>query len=42
MHFGYNNSKRKYEMNGKELEEISKERNLGVIMQHDLKWNKQC
>jgi hypothetical protein len=42
MHFGYNNSKRTYEMNGKDLEEISEERDLGVIVQQDLKWNKQC
>jgi hypothetical protein len=36
MHFWYNNSNRKYGMNGKELEEISEERNLGVIVQQDL------
>jgi hypothetical protein len=33
MHFGYNNSKSTYEMNGKDLEEISEERDLGVIVQ---------
>jgi hypothetical protein len=43
MHFGYNNNKRKYEMNGKELEEINSEkRDLGVTLHQDLKWNKQC
>jgi ribonuclease P/MRP protein subunit RPP40 len=41
MHFGYNNSKSTYEMNGKDLE-ISEERDLGVIVQQDLKWSKQC
>jgi ribonuclease P/MRP protein subunit RPP40 len=38
----YNNSKSTYEMNGKDLEKISEERNLGVIVQQDLKWSKQC
>jgi ribonuclease P/MRP protein subunit RPP40 len=42
MHFGYNNSKSTYEMNWKDLEEISEERDLGVIVQQDLKWSKQC
>jgi ribonuclease P/MRP protein subunit RPP40 len=42
MHFGYNNSKSTYAMNGKDLEEISEERDLGVIVQQDLKWSKQC
>jgi ribonuclease P/MRP protein subunit RPP40 len=42
MHFRYNNSKSTYEMNGKDLEEISEERDLGVIVQQDLKWSKQC
>jgi ribonuclease P/MRP protein subunit RPP40 len=42
MHFGYNNSKSTYGMNGKDLEEISEERDLGMIVQQDLKWSKQC
>jgi ribonuclease P/MRP protein subunit RPP40 len=42
MHLGYNNSKSTYGMNGKDLEEISEERDLGVIVQQDLKWRKQC
>jgi ribonuclease P/MRP protein subunit RPP40 len=29
-------------MNRKDLEEISEERDLGVIVQQDLKWSKQC
>jgi ribonuclease P/MRP protein subunit RPP40 len=37
-----NNSKSEYEMIGKDLEEISEERDFGVIVQQDLKWNKQC
>ena len=35
MHIGYNNGKAKYEMNGKYLEEVIEERDLGVIMQSD-------
>ena len=35
MHIGYNNKKVKYEM-------VDKEKDLGVIMQNDLKWNSQC
>jgi ribonuclease P/MRP protein subunit RPP40 len=38
MHFGYNNSKSAYEMNGKTW---SEEHDLGVIVQQDLKWNKK-
>ena len=37
MHIGLNNSKAKYEMNGKYLEEVTEERDLGVIFQNDLK-----
>jgi ribonuclease P/MRP protein subunit RPP40 len=40
MHFGYSYSKRKYEMNGKDLEEISEKHDLGVIVQQDLKMEK--
>ena len=32
MHIGYNNGKAQYEMNGKYLEEVIEERDLGVIM----------
>ena len=42
MHIGYNNSKAKYEMNGKYLEEVTEEKDLGVIMQSDLKCSSQC
>jgi len=37
MHIGYNNYKTKYEMNDTFLDEVTEERNLGVIMQSDLK-----
>jgi len=42
MHIGYNNNKARYEMNGKYLEEVTEERDLGVIMQNDLKCSSQC
>ena len=42
MHIGYNNGKAKYEMNGKYLGEVIDERDLGVIMQSDLKCSSQC
>jgi hypothetical protein len=42
MHFGYNNSKRTYEMKRNDLEETTEERDLGLIVQQDLKMNKQC
>jgi hypothetical protein len=29
-------------MDGKNLEEVDDETDLGVIMQSDLKWNRQC
>jgi len=36
MHIGHNNYTAKYEMNGKFLDEVTEERDLGVIMQSDL------
>ena len=42
MHIGYNNGTAKYEMNGKYLEEVIEERDLGVIIQSDLKCSSQC
>ena len=42
MHIGLNNNKAKYEMNGKYLEEVTEERDLGVVLQTDLKCSKQC
>ena len=41
-HMGINNVKAKYEMNGKYLEEVTEERDLGIILQSDLKCRKQC
>jgi ribonuclease P/MRP protein subunit RPP40 len=42
MHVGYNNMRISYEMEGRKLDEMTEERDLGVIMQSDLKWDKQC
>jgi len=42
MQIGHSNYKAKYEMNGKFLEEVTEERDLGVIMQSDLKCSSQC
>ena len=42
MHIGHNNSHAIYEMDGELLEEVIDERDLGVIMQNDMKCNKQC
>ena len=42
MHLGVNNVKAKYEMNGKYLEEVLEDKDLGVIIQSDLKCSKQC
>ena len=40
MHFGINNIKVNYELNGKTLEEVTGERDLGVVVQNDLKCSK--
>jgi len=42
MHLGLNNVKAKYETNGKYLEEVIVDRDLGAIIQSDLKCSKQC
>jgi len=42
MHIGHSNSKAKYEMNDQFLDEVTEERDLGVIMQSDLKCSSQC
>ena len=42
MHIGLNDNKANYEMNGKYLEEVTEERDLGVVLQNDLKCSKQC
>jgi len=42
MHFGYNNPKAVYYMDGMQLMDVSGEKDLGVIVSQDLKWEKQC
>ena len=42
MHFWSNNIKAEYEMNGKFWEEVTDDRDLGVIIQNDLKCNSHC
>jgi len=41
-HFGYNNRKADYFMDGVNLEHVTEEKDLGVIISEDLKWEKQC
>ena len=42
IHMGKGNRKAKYSLMGKELVEVAEERDLGVIVQDDLKVSKQC
>jgi len=42
MHFGYNNRKADYFMDVVNLEHVTEEKDLGVIISEDLKWEKQC
>ena len=42
MHFGVNNTKENYSINNTVLKEVSSEKDLGVIIQNDLKVSEQC
>ena len=42
MHLGYNNGLANYTMNGNILESVVEEKDLGVVFQNNLKWDKQC
>jgi hypothetical protein len=42
MHLGRNSEKAEYEIDGTKLDEIVEERDLGAIIQKDLKCNRQC
>jgi hypothetical protein len=42
MHFGRNNPEHVYSMNGEALEKVKKERDIGVIVQDNLKLAAQC
>jgi len=41
MHLGYNNPKVNYVMDATQLQVVSEERNLGIIVSYYLKWEKQ-
>ena len=40
MHYGRNNDNHSYKMNSKTLKVVNEERDLGIIFQDDLKFNK--
>jgi len=42
MHFGYNNPRVNYEMDGIDFECVSSKKDLGVEISEDLKWDNQC
>ena len=42
MHLGYDNPHASYFMDSDRLQVVSEERDLGVIVSEDLKWEKQC
>jgi len=42
MHLGHNNPKENYVMETTQLQEVSEEKDLGIIVSDDLKWDKQC
>jgi hypothetical protein len=42
MHFGANNLKEQYSINSNVLTEVTEERDLGIIVQNDLKVSEQC
>jgi len=42
MHFAYNNPRLYYDIDGLQLQVLSEEKDLGVIICRDLKWEKQC
>ena len=42
MHFGKNNIRYGYKMNGRDLEEVKEEKDLGVWMEEDMRPSKQC
>ena len=42
MHMGYNNRHFDYLMSGSKLESVNEEKDLGIIVSDDLKWEKHC
>ena len=41
LHIGRNNRKHMYEMDGKELDQVKEEKDLGVLIDNELKFHKQ-
>ena len=41
LHIGRNNRKHIYEMDGKELDQVKEEKDLGVLINNELKFHKQ-
>ena len=42
MHLGFNNPNADYFVDNVQMQRVNEERDLGVIMSTDLKWEKQC
>jgi len=42
MHFDHNNCLVDYCMNSMQLQNVKEEKDLGIIISDDLKWDKQC
>jgi len=42
LHLGHNNPEVHYTMETTELQAVHEERDLGIIVSADLKWEKQC
>jgi len=42
MHLGFNNPRTNYAMGANQLQDVSKERVLWIIVSADLKWDKEC
>ena len=42
MHLGFNNFHATYSIDGLQLQTVSEEKDLGVIMSDNIKWWKQC
>ena len=42
MHIGYNNAQADYVMEGNTLNVVTEERDLGILVQNNMKWDQQC
>jgi len=41
IHFGFNNPQTEYDMNGVKVQMVKEEKDLGVIVSADMKWERQ-